>query len=247
MAIVQFVLALAVLGLLYSRMIKRETPGPISKAQAVLPVVFGVLSVPVSFMLFLTVGGIPLQSGITLDDLPAILRSIIASFVAAGLPEELAKLLFMLLTIRIFRARLRNVYEYILIGAGVGFGFTLLEEFFYGSQGLMAILRLLTVAAHMVFGMIMARHLGMAALRRAEGKGGAPREYALAVAVPVAIHTLLDAFTATNRLLDSTGDAEQMFGLILGLAALAAMFVLQIRVIRRFKRNAEAYCGMRVN
>jgi hypothetical protein len=120
MAIVQFVLALAVLGLLYSRMIKRETPGPISKAQAVLPVVFGVLSVP-------------------------------------------------------------------------------------------------------------------------------PREYALAVAVPVAIHTLLDAFTATNRLLDSTGDAEQMFGLILGLAALAAMFVLQIRVIRRFKRNAEAYCGMRVN
>ena len=38
-----------------------------------------------------------------------------------------------------------------------------------------------------------------------------------------------------------------MFGLILGLAALAAMFVLQIRVIRRFKRNAEAYCGMRVN
>ena len=246
MAIVQFVLALAVLGLLYSRMIKRETPGPISKAQAVLPVVFGVLSVPVSFMLFLTVGGILLQSGITLDGLPAILRSIIASFVAAGLPEELAKLLFMLLTIRIFRARLRNVYEYILIGAGVGFGFTLLEEFFYGSQGL-AILRLLTVAAHMVFGMIMARHLGMAALRRAEGKGGAPREYTLAVAVPVAIHTLLDAFTATNRLLDSTGDAEQMFGLILGLAALAAMFVLQIRVIRRFKRNAEAYCGMRVN
>ena len=246
MAIVQFVLALAVLGLLYSRMIKRETPGPISKAQAVLPVVFGVLSVPVSFMLFLTVGGILLQSGITLDGLPAILRSIIASFVAAGLPEELAKLLFMLLTIRIFRARLRNVYEYILIGAGVGFGFTLLEEFFYGSQGL-AILRLLTVAAHMVFGMIMARHLGMAALRRAEGKGGVPREYALAVAVPVAIHTLLDAFTATNRLLDSTGDAEQMFGLILGLAALAAMFVLQIRVIRRFKRNAEAYCGMRVN
>ena len=246
MAIVQFVLALAVLGLLYSRMIKRETPGPISKAQAVLPVVFGVLSVPVSFMLFLTVGGILLQSGITLDGLPAILRSIIASFVAAGLPEELAKLLFMLLTIRIFRARLRNVYEYILIGAGVGFGFTLLEEFFYGSQGL-AILRLLTVAAHMVFGMIMARHLGMAALRRAEGKGGVPREYTLAVAVPVAIHTLLDAFTATNRLLDSTGDAEQMFGLILGLAALAAMFVLQIRVIRRFKRNAEAYCGMRVN
>lgn len=93
----------------------------------------------------------------------------------------------------------------------------------------------------------MARHLGMAAFRRAEGKGGAPREYALAVAVPVAIYTLLDAFTATNRLLDSTGDAEQMFGLILGLAALAAMFVLQIRVIRRFKRNAEAYCGMRVN
>ena len=71
-----------------------------------------------------------------------MIRSVIAAFISAGLPEEITKFLMILLTLRIFRGRVRNVYEYILAGAAVGFGFTLLEEFLYGSSaGISAITR----------------------------------------------------------------------------------------------------------
>ena len=65
--------------------------------------------------------------------------------------------------------------------------------------------------------------------------------------MPAAAHTLLDACTATNRLLGSSDEAEQLFGLLLGLGAVAVMFALQIRVLRAFKRKAGEYCGMRLN
>lgn len=50
-----------------------------------------------------------------------------------------------------FREKIKNVYEYVLIGAAVGFGFTLFEEFCYGfDQDITTLGRLFTVAAHMI-------------------------------------------------------------------------------------------------
>jgi RsiW-degrading membrane proteinase PrsW (M82 family) len=168
-----------------------------------------------------------------------------AAFISAGLPEEITKFLMILLTLLIFRGRIRNVYEYILIGAAVGFGFTLLEEFFYGSDaGLTAIARLITVASHMVFGIIMARHLGLAKYNRIKGSGSVAGEYALSLLVPILLHTLYDAGTATNAFMNSGNEDEELIGIVIALAVTVALFILQIAALVRLKKNAEKYCGM---
>ena len=171
-------------------------------------------------------------------------RSLVGAFFAAGFPEEIAKLIMMIITILVFRSKIRNVYEYIIIGAGVGFGFTLLEEFMYGSDGLSAIMRLFTVAAHMVFGIIMAKHLGMARYNKSTGKGSVGGEYVKAIVIPILIHTLLDACTATNAFLASEEDAMELIGMAAGIGATTAMFVAQIVVLKKLKKNAESYSNM---
>lgn len=245
MPFVQLAIALIVLGILYSRMIRRETPDMIGKMQAVVPVILGAASVVLSFLLFLGIGFLLDKAGFSTKQLPALIRSVTAAFISAGLPEEITKFLMILLTLLIFRGRIRNVYEYILIGAAVGFGFTLLEEFFYGSDaGLTAIARLITVASHMVFGIIMARHLGLAKYNRIKGSGSVAGEYALALLVPILLHTLYDAGTATNAFMNSGNEDEELIGIVIALAVTVALFILQIAVLVRLKRNTEKYCGM---
>ena len=245
MPFVQLLIALIVLGILYSRMIRREIPSTIAKTQAVVPVILGAGSVVLSFLLFLGIGFALDKAGFSTKQLPALPHSVTAAFISAGLPEEITKFLMILLALLIFRSRIRNVYEYILIGAAVGFGFTLLEEFFYGSDaGLTAIARLITVASHMVFGIIMARHLGMAKYNRIKGGGSAAGEYALALIVPILLHTLYDAGTATNAFMNSGNEDEELIGIVIALAVTVALFVLQIAVLVRLKKDTEKYCGM---
>ena len=244
MAIIQFVLALVILGILYARMIKREIPGPISKPQAAVPVVLGVISVPLSFLLFLVFGTMLAAIGYSKNEVPMAVSSVVGAFFAAGFPEEIAKFAMMAITILIFRSKIRNVYEYILIGAGVGFGFTLLEEFLYGSEGAMAFFRLIDVAAHMVFGIIMAKHLGIARYNKVKGKESVMGEYIKALAIPVIIHTVLDACSGTNAFLASEDDTMVLIGMVSGIAAIIVMFAVQIVVLKRLKENAEKYSGM---
>lgn len=248
MPIVQFVIALIVLGILYSRMIRRESPGPIAKTQAAVPVILGAVSTVLSFLLFLAIGYLLDKAGYSSQDVPYFIRSVIAAFIAAGLPEEIAKFLMILLTLLIFRRRIRNVYEYILIGAAVGFGFTLLEEFFYGSAaGITAITRLITIASHMVFGIIMARHLGTAKYNKINGSGSVTGEYVLALLVPILLHTLYDAGTATNAYINSGNEDAELIGIAFALAVTVALFIVQIVVLVRLKRNTEKYCRMAIS
>jgi len=240
MAIIQLVVAGIVLGILYLRMIRREVPGPIGRAQAVVPVGLGVVSLVLSMGFFFAIAAVMGALGVSLGGLGDVPRSLAGAFFMAGLPEEAAKLLMMLLALRLFRASIRNVYEVILIGAAVGFGFTLFEEFAYGSDSVLLMVgRLVTVAGHMAFGMIMAKHLGLARLGR--NRGGA---YARAILIPIAIHTVFDALTGTNRLMLSADDNTAMIGTLLGLAGTIALFVLQLRVLLRFKKKTAEYCGM---
>ena len=248
MPIIQLVISLIVLGFLYSRMIRRESPEPVSKAQAAVPVVLGAVSTVLSFLLFLGIGYLLDKAGVSTKQLPAFIRSVVAAFISAGLPEEITKFLMILLTLLIFRGRIRNVYEYILIGAGVGFGFTLLEEFLYGSaEGVTAIVRLLTVASHMVFGIIMARHLGTAKYNKIKGSGSVTGEYVLALIVPILLHTLYDAGTATNAYMNSGKEEDELMGIVIALVVTVALFTLQIAVPVRLKKNTEKYCGMRIS
>ena len=99
MAIIQLVLAFIILGLIYRWMIRNENPEPISKPQAAVPVVLGVLSVPVSFLFVLLFGTLLLKIGYSKTEVPMIVRSVVAAFFAAGLPEEIAKLMMIAITI----------------------------------------------------------------------------------------------------------------------------------------------------
>ena len=245
MPIVQFAVALIVLGFLYSRMIRRESPDKITKTQAVVPVVLGAVSTVLSFLLFLGIGFLLDKAGFSTQHLPNFIRSVVAAFISAGFPEEITKFLMILLTLLLFRRRIRNIYEYILIGAAVGFGFTLLEEFLYGSSaGITAIARLITVASHMVFGIIMARHLGTAKYNKIKGSGSVAGEYALALLVPILLHTLYDAGTATNAFFNSGNEDAELIGMAFALVVTVVLFILQIVVLIRLKRNTEKYCRM---
>jgi len=237
---IQLLVSLVVLGFLYYRMVKREIPSPVDKGQAIIPVAVGILSLPLSFVFVLGIGLLLKAIGYDSSVQTPIVHSFTAAAFAAGIPEELAKLLIMLLSLRLFRKKIRNVYEYILIGAATGLAFTLFEEFLYGSDIITTIGRLITVAAHMVFGIIMAKHLGMARVRK---EGSVFGEYAKALLIPVVIHTLYDAFTAFNFMMQNGDDV----GVLLGIAAIAAMFVGQIIVLIRLKKNTEKYCGMKIS
>ena len=245
MELVYFIVALVVLGILYSRMIRREEPSAIGKAQAVVPVVFGVLSLLPSVALAILGSFVLTKAGYEGERLPLLIRSFNSAFIAAGLPEETVKLLMMLLALRVFRSKVRNVYEYILIGAAVGFGFTLLEEFFYGSGSVLTgIIRFLLIGMHMVFGIIMAKHLGLARYVRITGRGSAAKEYFLAFVIPLLLHTAHDTFTVSNRFLDAGDDTTQMIGLVLSFATLIVMFAVQLKVLLRLRRDTAHYCEM---
>lgn len=243
MAFVQLLAALIVLGIVYKKMIGWEVSVQISRAQAVTPVLLGVVSLIVSFAMFLGMAALLTTIGFNSTGLPDVARSLIASLIIAALPEELAKLLMILLTVRIFKHKVRNVYEYILVGAGVGFGFTLFEEFLYGS-GAAAVIRLITVAAHMIFNIIMAKHLGIARYNKETGKGSVKVEYAKAFLIPVAIHMVYDSCNANNKLLESQDEKMQLVGIVISLVAMITLFVMQIKTIKAVKRDADMYSGM---
>ena len=243
LAIIQLVLSAIICGILYVRMIRREVPEQIGKAQAITPVALGVISLFLSFIFFLGIGFIVMKAGLNTNEMARVPGSILGAFLLAGLPEELAKLLIILLTLRIFRSKIRNVYEVILVGAAVGLGFTLFEEFAYGGGGA-NLLRLLVIAAHMVFGILMTRHLAQARYDRMTNQGSPAREVLLAILIPVLVHTLYDATNVTNRFVNSGDEGLETIGVVIGILGMLIMFVVQILVLVRLKKNTEKYCAM---
>ena len=223
MAFIQFIVSLIILGFIYSKMIKREVPSPIGKAQAIAPIFGGLISLLLSFAFFLSIAIVCSKFGYSIKDKVDVLSSLI---------------------LWIFRKKIRNVYEYMLIGAGVGFGFTLFEEFLYGSNGISMIARVIIIAMHMFLGIIMAKHLGIAKYNKITGKGNVAKEYALALIIPIALHTIYDACTACNYLLKSKDDNTIMIGIILGIIAVIAFFIIQIKILIDFKKDTEKYCTM---
>ena len=125
-------LTIVILGFLYWRMIKREPPERIGAFQALLPVALGVVSMFIgglsTVLLAKSLGGMANM----LAGNKGFGGSLLRSFLMAGVTEETAKLLMILLALVILKSRAKNVCEYVLIGAAVGFGFAVAEEFYYG-------------------------------------------------------------------------------------------------------------------
>lgn len=232
------IIVIIVLGFLYKKMMDWEQPLKTSKAQAIVPVVLGVLSMPLSFAIFMLIALIGRNVfGVTLGEGPLLWASFSSALFSAALNEELAKLIFILISILIFRKSIKNVYDYILIGGAVGFGFTIVEEYIYSSGIVTLILRAITITVHMLLGFAMGRHLGLARYNKVTGKGSVLMEYLLAYIVPVAVHTVYDTLSV-NKLLSSKDELIANIGTAMALVALVLTFALQVFVFKRLKQNA---------
>ena len=244
-------LTIVILGFLYWRMIKRETPERIGAFQALLPIALGVVSMFIggfgTVLFAKSLGGMAnMLAGNT-----GFGSSLLRSFLMAGFTEETAKLLMILLALVILKSRVKNVYEYVLIGAAVGFGFAVAEEFYYGDFGAEAgaadyvsfVGRMISVPAHMTFNMVMGEFLGRARFNRLTGKGSPALDCVLAVLIPMGVHTLYDACTVFNSKLMT----EEMSGVLIALAGYVGLMIYEIVVLIRFRKNTEKFCGMRIS
>ena len=244
-------LTIVILGFLYWRMIKRETPERIGAFQALFPIALGVVSMFIgglaTVLLAKSLGGMAnMLAGNT-----GFGGSLLRSFLMAGGTEETAKLLMILLALVILKSRVKNVYEYVLLGAAVGFGFAIAEEFYYGDFGAktdaadyVALAgRMISVPAHMTFNMVMGEFLGRARFNRLTGKGSPALDCVLAVLIPMGVHTLFDACTIFNSKLM----AGEMSGILIALAGYVGLLIYEIVVLVRFRKNTEKFCGMRIS
>ena len=244
MAIVSLVITFAFLGFLYWRMVKREIPQPVGWLQALLPIAIGLLShpltLPFSMSYLKALSADP--NAVKLSEMNLI-QSLERSLIVAGGLEEIAKLLLIIVILLIFRKKVKNVYEYILIGACVGIGFSLIEEFTYGADDATIIstaARMISVPAHMTFNMIMGEFLGRAKVSRISGKGFVVFNYVLALLIPVVVHTVYDVCTTLNAPLMR----GEMSGMIRALVGYAALLVFEFIVLVRCKKKTEMFCGM---
>ena len=234
-----------ILGFLYWRMVKREIPQPVGWLQALLPIAIGMLSHPltlpfsIGFMKALANN----PNSLKLSEMNFI-QALGRDLILAGGLEEIAKLVIIVVILLIFRKKVKNVYEYILIGACVGIGFALIEELSYGSADdaniVSTIGRLISVPAHMTFNMVMAEFLGRARLSKLTGKGSAILNYVLALLVPLLIHTLYDVSTAFNPSL-MRGEVK---GVIIALIGYVCLLVFELVVLLRCKKKTAELCGL---
>jgi RsiW-degrading membrane proteinase PrsW (M82 family) len=249
MEIIQLILAAIILVAIYKKMLTWGNAGGLSKKQKYAPIGLGILSVIISFLF---VAGIALFSvkvlGFHLDEIEnQSLRAAVKAFTMAGLTEEIAKLLMIILSIKLFSPK--RVYEYTLIGAAVGIGFTIHEELLYGGS-IAGLLRFITVAMHMVLGIIMGQNLGIGKYNIANGLSH-KAAYLKAVLIPMIIHTLFDACTIFNPVANMAAELEAddflaLVWLSIGILAIISAAIYQFVVLKKTKKEAEKQSGMLV-
>ena len=163
----------------------------------------------------------------------------------AGLTEEIAKLLMIILSIKLFSPK--RIYEYTLIGAAVGIGFTIHEELLYGGS-IAGLLRFITVAMHMVLGIIMGKNLGIGKYNIANGLSH-KAAYLKAILIPMIIHTLFDTCTIFNPVVNMSEELENndfiaIVWLSIGILAIIAAAIYQFVVLKKTKKEAEKQSSM---
>ena len=241
--------------ILYARMCRREIPKPMGKKVAI-PMALGLLAPILSTALLIVLGFILMQvnggQGQSLKDVVPTytLKSLVAAFLSASFPEELIKFLFILLSVKLVKPK--NIYEYGLLGSGVGTGFTFLEQMAYGGQSpITALVRMPFFAMHMVFNLIMAIFLGLAMYEKQKGRSGATLHAILAFVVPLLWHTVFDASTTFNRMLqtglDTENDLLRNVGAAIALIVIVASVTLQFWLLVQYKKRTKELCAMKIS
>ena len=245
MGIIVSLISFALCVFFYVRMIRREVPTPLTTGRAVIPVVVGLAAPSLSTFLMVGFGLLFNALGTPPHALsPSLLyKSLITAFFTAGFTEEFIKLLLLLLLVRFLKPK--NVYEYILFCAGLGVGFTLLEELMYGGGNpVVALARLPAFGLHVVFGVLMGSYWGLAAYNKRQGLGKVGLYRFLGLCLPVLWHTVFDAATSNNVFIDAESDDTKMVGFIFGVAVVILSVALQFVVLSCLKKQSTEYSAM---
>ena len=248
MGLIAALIATSLCAVMYVRMVRRELPEPLGKKKAMIPLGFGLLAIFLTLPMVILFGLLVQATVGSISDAVSslVLRSLLGSFLLAGFTEEFIKFLMLLPVLRIVKPR--NVYEYGLLGAGVGLGFTALEELLYAGKSPMgAVFRILFFAMHLLFGLLMGTHLGLAKYSRREGRGDAGKHTFLAFFLPILWHTVFDASTTANAALNATEEATQVAGVVIALVVCAVSIALQFVLLIRFRKKTAEYCSMRLD
>ena len=241
-----------ILGVLYMRMIKREKSGQIGIPQALFPIILGIVSEIVSSRLVMFVMiSLGQEGSAKFNELPVVARQFLSPFLFAAFPEEFFKLIMIIITLCVFRKKVKNVYEYILIGAAVGIGFSIAEDYSYASELASVFIRLPMLPGHMAMDMLMGEFLGIAMYNKKNNAGPVAIFNIAAFVVPVIIHTLYDAGSTSNHMVFE-GMANQdnvmlTIGSVYALIVIVGFIVYSIRIIIRFKKIGEKFNNMIIN
>ena len=240
MEIVQLIIASIILGILYKKMLNWGTSEKIARKQAFILIIFGVIATFLTLFFALGIGYSISKMGYTLADIQNLtIRAFASAFLLAGLTEEVSKLLMILLAIKLFHPQ--NVYEYSLIGAGIGMGFTLHEELLYGGS-IVGFSRFLTLAFHMILGVIMGKYIGMGIYNKNRGMPYR-HKYVTALIFPITIHTIYDALTVHNPAVTIEGlnDEVIVMWVVAALVCITGATIGQFIFFKKLKKQAEIY------
>ena len=241
-----------ILGVLYMRMIKREKSGQIGIPQALFPIILGIVSEIVSSRLVMFVMiSLGQEWSAKYNELPIVARQFLSPFLFAAFPEEFFKLIMVIITLCVFRKKVKNVYEYILIGAAVGIGFSIAEDYSYASELASVFIRLPMLPGHMAMDMLMGEFLGIAMYNKKNNAGPVAIFNIFALVVPVIIHTLYDAGSTGNFMVFEGAAAGNNVMLTIGsvyaLVVIVGFIVFSFRMIIRFKKNGDKFDNMMIN
>ena len=242
---IQMVISVVILGVLYYKLYKQEVPKPAWLPIAIVPVIGGLIVYNVCIPAYLIGMNDILRQLAQTSLAEGLFGAFFSAFILAAFPEEAFKCLMMLLIIFIFHKRVRNVYEYILIGAAVGLGFTIAEELGYITGGVNP-LRVVLLAGHMTFNMIMGAFLGSARYKRENGQPGVVIDTIAGLSIGTILHTVFDAFTVANPALkhiNSMGVIDYVFIAVAFVVVIGAI-VLQFVVFKKAARDCKMCCEM---
>ena len=252
LAYVPAVIAIALNLFFFVRAYKREVPQPMKPWwRIVIPVALGIIAPLLStgLALLFNGGAMTLFGKSFLQLTPnAFANSLLGSFFLAGFTEELVKLILILVAVKIVRPA--KVYEYVLVGAAVGLGFCIMEEYLYSDPsaegaGVLSLIRLPLFAMHMVLSSVMGLGLGMHKHCKQTGKPRAGLWLALGLLLPVLWHTLYDSATVKTPLILAPNDPfVQSAGLVYAGVVGLVTLVLQFTVLWQFKKNTERSCAL---
>ena len=93
------VITLLVLAFLYWRMIRREMPRPVSPFQAILPFALGIVSMLIYGPCLIGFIRQFSHMSVYLSEAPPVLQGMLKAFLMAGFPEEMLKMIFILIAL----------------------------------------------------------------------------------------------------------------------------------------------------